>query len=395
MEARRAEIERFYLRISHAATPTPADFEQLAAAATAAAQACRALDAHRWRREQVTALLSSFPGLDTPSRLDLDLANDQDLDRLQVVVQRFDDASRRLEKARLDLKDAADRDEFEDVARLTVEARAALEEASAARQDAADWVAGHAAARGDRPPPPPRTRNGPAGVGADHRIEPPADGPELPDVATPAGGDAAAPALAPADPVTPPPDAPAGGCEAPAQASIAAGPDVPAPSGLGAMEAEQVDAAEVRAEPAASTDALGHWMAAPDGEALCDPVRFAPYAREIGAGPPLAEFELWRVHHAVLLSEIERERLEIVRENRGRWRAPYDVPEADGRPATRVRAAELLELKHPCRQLRQAGEPLHSPLLDRLEALRGMRNALSHLEYASSSDIAALEARIP
>jgi hypothetical protein len=94
------------------------------------------------------------------------------------------------------------------------------------------------------------------------------------------------------------------------------------------------------------------------------------------------------------LAEIERERLAIVRRNRGRWRVPYDVPEADGRPAKRVTAAELLELKYLCRQLRQAGEPLHSPLLERLEALRGMRNALSHIEHASFSDITALEAQM-
>lgn len=154
-----------------------------------------------------------------------------------------------------------------------------------------------------------------------------------------------------------------------------------------------VDMASTLLPGAAALAALDHWMAAPD-EALCDPVRFTAHAREIGAEPVLAEFDLWRVHHAVLLAEIERERLEIVRGNRGRWRIPYDVPEADGRPAKRVRAAELLELKHLCKQLRQAGDPLHSPLLDRLEALRGMRNALSHLEHASASEISALEARV-
>ncbi|MBY0336476.1 MAG: hypothetical protein K2X11_07675 [Acetobacteraceae bacterium] len=138
--------------------------------------------------------------------------------------------------------------------------------------------------------------------------------------------------------------------------------------------------------------ALEHWMSAPDA-ALCDPAAFAAHAREIDVEPVLAEFDLWRVHHAVLLAEIERERLEIVRSNLGRWRIPYDLPEADGQPSKRVRAAEFLELKHLCKQLRQAGEPLHSPLLNRLEALRGMRNALSHLEHASWSDISALETR--
>lgn len=268
MKPHRAEIERIYLRLSQAATPTADDFEQLAAAATAAAQAWRAVDTHRRRREQVAALLSSFPELGTPFELDLELASDEDLDRLQAVAQRFSDASRRLEKARLDLKDAADRDEFEAVARLTVDARAAREEASAARQDAADWVARHAAAPGDRRQASRRAGEPPVDVETGHPTEPPTDDPELSDTAPvplgsqaaspPAGGDAAAAVRAPADPSTPLPEppqslpaAPAGTCEAPPP--IAGAPDDPAPTGPGTIDTDEVDAPQVRAEPAAAT----------------------------------------------------------------------------------------------------------------------------------------------
>ncbi|TPG53111.1 hypothetical protein EAH89_17475 [Roseomonas nepalensis] len=151
-----------------------------------------------------------------------------------------------------------------------------------------------------------------------------------------------------------------------------------------------VEMASARLPATRALDTLDHWMGAPD-DALCDPVRFLCHARADGAEPTLAEFDLWRIHHAVLLDAIERERLVIVRANRGRWRIPYDIPENEGRPAKRVRAAELLELKHLCLQLRQSGEPLHSPLLSRLQMLREMRNALSHLEPASIAEVSALQ----
>ncbi|MBP0447327.1 hypothetical protein J8J14_21395 [Roseomonas sp. SSH11] len=152
-----------------------------------------------------------------------------------------------------------------------------------------------------------------------------------------------------------------------------------------------VEMASARLPGTGALDTLEHWMAASD-EALCDPVRFLSHARADGAEPASAEFDLWRIHHAVLLGEIERERLVIVRANRGRWRIPYDIPETEGRPAKRVRTAELLELKYLYQQLRQSGEPLQSPLLSRLQMLREMRNALSHLEPASFAEVSALQA---
>jgi hypothetical protein len=152
-----------------------------------------------------------------------------------------------------------------------------------------------------------------------------------------------------------------------------------------------VEMASARLPRADALDMLDHWMTAPD-EALCRPDGFVAHARAAAVEPTLVEFQLWRVHHAVLLGEIERERLQIVRAIRARWRIPYDVPEAEGRPAKRVGEAELLELRHLCQQLRQAGEPLYSPLLQRLQMLRELRNALSHLEPASMAEVSALHA---
>ncbi|MBY0336619.1 MAG: hypothetical protein K2X11_08395 [Acetobacteraceae bacterium] len=278
LDASRAEIERAYQRISQSATPAADDFDQLAAAATAAAQATRALDDHRRRREQVAALMSAVPELGSLAEVDIAQASEEDLEQLQAIAQRFDDASRRLEKARLDLKDAADRDEFEDVARLTVEARAAREESSTARQDAADWVVrnvGRAGGSGGR------GANGgddrAEGVGTGERIELPADdrgqsdvavAPPGGHVAAPIGSDAAAPAPAPvsADPIAAPSASPrprsdlAGRIdEASARAPLPENYDAPATTSFRAMEAGEERAPDLRAEgtsaPAPETSA--------------------------------------------------------------------------------------------------------------------------------------------
>jgi hypothetical protein len=137
-------------------------------------------------------------------------------------------------------------------------------------------------------------------------------------------------------------------------------------------------------------EVLDHWMDAPLAT-LCDPARFAKHGKAAGVEISSPEFELWRAQHAVLLGEIERLRLQIVRAHRARWIIPYSAPEADGRPSKMIKAAECLELKHLCAQLRDAGEPRFSPLRQRVQALRELRNSLSHLEHAALADVGVLE----
>lgn len=140
----------------------------------------------------------------------------------------------------------------------------------------------------------------------------------------------------------------------------------------------------------AALDRLELWMAAPR-LVFCDAQRFAAFARDSGTDLVCPEFELWRAQHGVLLAEIEQQRLALVRAHRERWPLPYSVEGADGRPPKVIHAPEMLELKHLCAALRQCGESRDSPLRRRLQALRDLRNALSHLEPASSADIALLE----
>jgi hypothetical protein len=142
-----------------------------------------------------------------------------------------------------------------------------------------------------------------------------------------------------------------------------------------------------------SLDILDHWMAAPKAT-LCDPGRFAEHGTAVGVEILSPEFELWRAQHAVLLGEIERLRLQIVRTYPARWKIPYLAPEADGRPPRMIEAAEFLELKHLCAQLRDAGEPFWSPLRQRLQALRELRNSLSHLEHVALAEVGALETEL-
>lgn len=136
-------------------------------------------------------------------------------------------------------------------------------------------------------------------------------------------------------------------------------------------------------------DALTHWMDAPKST-FCDPAALAAHARADGRELRLPEFELWRLQHAVLLAEIERHRIEIVQAHRNRWSLPYEVPAGESQPAKWVSDAEMLELRHLCGQLRQAGEPWSSPLARRLRMLRDLRNALSHLEPAALADFLLL-----
>jgi hypothetical protein len=96
----------------------------------------------------------------------------------------------------------------------------------------------------------------------------------------------------------------------------------------------------------------------------------------------------------VLLGEIERLRLQIVQAYRARWHIPYPAPEADGRPPKMIEAVEFLELRHLCAQLRDAGEPSWSPLRQRLQALRELRNSLSHLEHVALAEVGTLEAEL-
>lgn len=160
---------------------------------------------------------------------------------------------------------------------------------------------------------------------------------------------------------------------------------------LGRLRIElAVEMASALLPRAAALDMLQHWMTASD-EALCNPRRLAEHARASGIELVLPEFELWRAQHATLLAEIERQRLKIVRIHQDRWRLPYYAAEPDGRPAKLVSAAELLELKHLCTQLRNTGESPRSPLLERLKTLRDLRNALSHLEPVGLVEITALQ----
>lgn len=132
-------------------------------------------------------------------------------------------------------------------------------------------------------------------------------------------------------------------------------------------------------------DTVAHWMDAPTA-AFCAPAALAAHARAGGNEMRLPEFDLWRLQHAVLLVEIERHRLEIVRAHRERWSLPYEIPAQESQPAKWVSDPEMLELRHLCGQLRQAGEPWASPLARRLRMLRDLRNALSHLEPAALAD---------
>lgn len=159
---------------------------------------------------------------------------------------------------------------------------------------------------------------------------------------------------------------------------------------LGRLRIEMaVEMASGRLPQTDALEMLDRWMAAPDA-VLGDPRRFAEYATAVGIEVAHPVFELWRAQHAALLRDIERLRLQIVQAHSARWRMPHLAPEADGRPPKTVLVAEHLELKHLCAQLRQAGEPPRSQLRRSLEALRDLRNTLSHLEPASLAEIELL-----
>ena len=140
----------------------------------------------------------------------------------------------------------------------------------------------------------------------------------------------------------------------------------------------------------AALDALDHWMHAPRA-ALCDPRRFAEHAAAVGDVITMPAFALWGAQHSALLGEIERLRLEIVRAEARRWKIPYTEPASEGRLPKQINEPELLELKHLCAQLREAGHPPSFPLRRRLEALRELRNALSHLQPVVLAELNLLE----
>ena len=136
-------------------------------------------------------------------------------------------------------------------------------------------------------------------------------------------------------------------------------------------------------------DALSHWIDAP-AITFGDPVAFARHARESGLELRLPDFELWRLQHAVLLAEVERHRIQIVQANPRLWEVPCEVPATDSRPPKWVSDAEKLELRDLCRQLRQARGSNTPVLAKRLQMLRDLRNALSHLEPAAIADFQLL-----
>ena len=72
------------------------------------------------------------------------------------------------------------------------------------------------------------------------------------------------------------------------------------------------------------------------------------------------------------------------------WEVPCEVPATDSRPPKWVSDAEKLELRDLCRQLRQARGSNTPVLAKRLQMLRDLRNALSHLEPAAIADFQLL-----
>ena len=138
-------------------------------------------------------------------------------------------------------------------------------------------------------------------------------------------------------------------------------------------------------------ESLDYWLGAPD-DVLGNPDRVSGYAEAGGSSLPKGRLglSLWRAQFAVLMTEIDAERLRLIERASSLWQLPYTHPAFEGRPEKVVELPEALELSHLCRQLRLNGRRAGDPVLRRLELLRDVRNSLSHLEMVNQTELEQL-----
>ena len=142
----------------------------------------------------------------------------------------------------------------------------------------------------------------------------------------------------------------------------------------------------------AAIEILERWLKGPD-PALSDVGRLAAHAAANGLQLPASgrlAVALCRAQQSALLGAIEDERLRIVETAPAWCRVPHTQAARDGRPEKCVRDVHLLEITHLYEMARSAGLRRSDPVRARLELLRDVRNALSHLDLLSATELFAL-----